>query len=60
LDRGRQGLAFLADYTLDTQQYELCRAGLPLPLQPKVFELLAYLIRHRDRVVTRQALFDAL
>jgi DNA-binding winged helix-turn-helix (wHTH) protein/tetratricopeptide (TPR) repeat protein len=50
----------LGDYTLDTQRYELCRAGLPLQLQPKVFELLAYLIQHRDRVVTRQALFDAL
>jgi DNA-binding winged helix-turn-helix (wHTH) protein len=50
----------LGDYTLDTQRYELCRVGIPLQLQPKVFELLAYLIQHRDRVVTRQALFDAL
>jgi DNA-binding winged helix-turn-helix (wHTH) protein/predicted ATPase len=50
----------LGDYTLDTQRYELCRAGIPLQLQPKVFELLAHLIQHRDRVVTRQALFDAL
>jgi DNA-binding response OmpR family regulator len=48
------------DYTLDTQRYELCRAAIPLPLQPKVFDLLAYLIQHRDRVVTRQGLFDAL
>jgi class 3 adenylate cyclase/tetratricopeptide (TPR) repeat protein len=50
----------LGDYTLDTQRYELCRAGNPLQLQPKVFNLLAYLIQHRDRVVTRQELFDAL
>ena len=50
----------LGDYTLDTQRYELCRAGIPLQLQPKVFDLLAYLIQHRDRVVTRQDLFDAL
>jgi DNA-binding winged helix-turn-helix (wHTH) protein len=47
-------------YTLNTQRYELCRAGIPLQLQPKVFELLAYLIQHRDRVVTRQELFDTL
>src|SRR5262245_43880199 len=47
-------------YTLDTQQYELCRAGIPLKLQPKVFDLLASLIQHRDRVVTRQELFDTL
>jgi DNA-binding winged helix-turn-helix (wHTH) protein len=50
----------LGDYSLDTQRYELCRAGIPLPLQPKVFELLAYLIQPRDRVVTRQELFDTL
>jgi DNA-binding winged helix-turn-helix (wHTH) protein len=50
----------LGDYTLDTQRYELCRAGSPLQLQPKVFELLVYLIQHRDRVVTRQELFDTL
>ena len=50
----------LGDYTLDTQRYELCRTGIPLQLQPKVFDLLAYLIQHRDRVVTRQELFDTL
>ena len=43
----------LGDYTLDMPRYELCRAGIPLQLQPKVFDLLAYLIQHRDRVVTR-------
>src|SRR5215510_6624405 len=48
------------DYTLDTYQYTLCQAGIPLKLQPKVFDLLAYLIQHRDRVVTRQELFDTL
>jgi DNA-binding winged helix-turn-helix (wHTH) protein len=50
----------LGDYTLDTHRYELCRAGIPLKLQPKIFDLLAYLIQHGDRVVTRQELFDAL
>jgi DNA-binding winged helix-turn-helix (wHTH) protein len=50
----------LGDYTLDTQRYELYRVGILLKLQPKVFELLAYLIQHRDRVVTRQELFDTL
>ena len=47
-------------YTLDTQRYELCHAGVSLQLQPKVCDLLSYLLRHRDRVVTRQELFDAL
>jgi DNA-binding winged helix-turn-helix (wHTH) protein len=48
------------NYTLDTQRYALTHAGNPLKLQPKVFDLLAYLIQHRDQVVTRQELFDAL
>jgi hypothetical protein len=41
------------DYTLDTHQYALCHAGIPLKLQPKVFDLLAYLIQHHDRAVAR-------
>jgi DNA-binding response OmpR family regulator len=32
------------DYPLDTQQYALCHAGIPLKLPPNVFDLLAYLI----------------
>ena len=47
-------------YTLDTQRYEFCQTGIPLQLHPKVFDLLAYLLQHRDRVVTRQELFDTL
>jgi DNA-binding winged helix-turn-helix (wHTH) protein/predicted ATPase len=50
----------LGDYTLDTQRYELRHAGTPLKLQPKIVDLLAYLIQHRNRVVTRQELFEAL
>jgi len=34
------------DYTLDAERYELHRAGERLPLRPKVFHLLAYLITH--------------
>ncbi len=47
-------------YTLNTNTYELHREGQPVPLQPKVFELLIYLIQNRTRVVTRQELLDAL
>ena len=41
------------DCTLDTQQYELCRAGTHVPLRPKVFQVLVYLIEQRHRVVSR-------
>src|SRR4030095_241147 len=42
----------------DTQRYELHRAGVPVPLRPKVFHLLAYLLAQRDRVVPRQELSE--
>ena len=48
------------DYSLNTQQYELRRAGSLIPLRPKVFHLLAYLLAHRDRVVSRQELCEQL
>ena len=48
------------DYTLDTRRYELRRAGVPIPLRPKVFHLLAYLLAHRDRIVPRQELCEHL
>lgn len=40
------------DYSLDTDRREL-RRGLDLvPLEPQVFDLLQYLIRNRERVIT--------
>ena len=30
-------------YTLDTERYELFRAGVRIPVRPKVFQLLVYL-----------------
>jgi predicted ATPase/DNA-binding winged helix-turn-helix (wHTH) protein len=48
------------DYTLDMRCYELRHAGILVPLDRQVFELLAYLLAHADRVVTRQELFDHL
>src|SRR5262245_34498193 len=44
------------DYTLDTQRCEVRRAGQPVHVRTKVFQLLAYLLAHRDRVVSRQEL----
>jgi pimeloyl-ACP methyl ester carboxylesterase/DNA-binding winged helix-turn-helix (wHTH) protein len=36
----------------------LRKAGRLIPLEPQVFEVLAHLVRHRDRVVTKQELLD--
>ncbi|MBX5460937.1 MAG: winged helix-turn-helix domain-containing protein [Steroidobacteraceae bacterium] len=41
---------------LDMERFELRRAGRRETLEPRVLELLAYLIANRDRVVTRQEL----
>jgi TolB-like protein len=45
---------------LDTDRRELrCESGL-IALQPQVFDLLEYLVRHRDRVVTRDDMLAAI
>ena len=48
------------DYELDTRLYELRCAGQPCKLEPQVFNVLAYLIAHCDRVVTKHELLDNL
>jgi DNA-binding winged helix-turn-helix (wHTH) protein len=45
---------------LDTLRWELRRAGTRLKIRPKVFDVLAYLIAHRDRVITRQEILASL
>src|SRR5499427_7568291 len=47
-----------ADCTLDPQLSTLQRAGQTTRLAPKVFEVLCYLIVHRDRVVSKQELCE--
>lgn len=46
------------DYTLDTQLQELWHTGQPVPLRPKVFQVLAYLLEHHDRVVPKAELLE--
>src|ERR1043166_9427141 len=45
---------------LDTQRYELCRAGRVSRLRHKVFQVLVYLLAHADRVVSKQELREQL
>jgi DNA-binding winged helix-turn-helix (wHTH) protein len=49
-----------AGLELDDHRCELVRDGRPVPVEPRVFDLLAYLIRHRDRVVTKDELLERL
>lgn len=52
-------LAF-RDIEIDPDRFELVRAGEPVRLEPQAFEVLAHLIQHRDRVVTRDELMEAI
>jgi TolB-like protein/Tfp pilus assembly protein PilF len=47
-------------FSLDTAQFSLCAAGKPVSVEPLVFDLLAYLIANRHRVVTREELLENL
>jgi DNA-binding winged helix-turn-helix (wHTH) protein len=44
------------DYALDAERYELRRDGRLVRLGPRVFNLLAYLVRQPGRVVTNEEL----
>jgi len=46
------------DCSLDDEARELRRAGEPVALQPKVLDVLLYLLRHRDRAVRKNELLD--
>ncbi len=46
------------DMELDPARYELRRAGVPAHVEPQVFDLLAYLATHHDRVVSKEELMD--
>ena len=41
-------------------QQELRRGGTVVPIEPQVFDVLAYLVQNRDRIVTKGELFEAV
>ena len=48
------------DYVLDAGRRELRRSGEPVALEPQVFDILVYLLRNRDRVVSKDDLIEAV
>jgi DNA-binding winged helix-turn-helix (wHTH) protein len=48
------------DYELDLQRYELRYAGKLVRVEPQVFNVLVYLVQHRDRVVSKEELLEQL
>ena len=49
-----------ADFEIDIARQELRRAGAIVHVEPQVFDLLVHLIRNRDRIVSKDELFDAI
>src|SRR5499427_953262 len=48
------------DCELSVERIELRRAGRIVDMEPQVFEVLAYLMRHRERVVPKTELLDQI
>ncbi len=46
------------NYELNTQTRELSQAGLPIPLTPKAYAVLAYLLAHHERLVSKEELLE--
>ena len=57
----RPSVQFLfADHTLDTERRELRRGSRAIAVEPQVFDLLVYLVRNRDRVVSKDDLIASV
>jgi TolB-like protein/Tfp pilus assembly protein PilF len=48
------------DYRLDVERRELQRGADLVPVEPQVFDLLVYLVRNRDRVVSKDDLVQGV
>jgi DNA-binding winged helix-turn-helix (wHTH) protein len=48
------------DCTVDTSLREVRKAGGAVHVEPQVFDLLAFLIEHRDRVVSKDDILGAI
>ena len=48
------------DFRLDPERFELFCNGQRIRLEPQVLALLIHLIRHRDRLVTKEEIADTI
>src|SRR5215831_10732474 len=49
-----------ADFEIDVARQEVRRAGATVHVEPQVFDLVVHLIRNRDRIVSKDELFEAI
>jgi two-component system OmpR family response regulator len=57
-EAGGEGILRIGDLELDESRWSVYRAGVPVELSPTEFRLLAYLMRHQGRVLTRAQLLE--
>lgn len=57
---GSDLLYFFENYSLDTDRRELRRDSDLIAVEPQVFDILEYLVRYRDRVVSRDDLIGSI
>ncbi|MDE2155551.1 MAG: response regulator transcription factor [Xanthomonadaceae bacterium] len=57
---GHPNVFAVADLSVDTRVRRASRAGQPIALQPREYQLLEYLVRHQGEVVTRKMLLAAV
>jgi len=51
---------WFGDFELDQERRQLLRAGDPVPLEPKAYELLSLLLERRPRALSRAQIRDAI
>jgi pimeloyl-ACP methyl ester carboxylesterase/DNA-binding winged helix-turn-helix (wHTH) protein len=54
------GIHRFGGHEVDVARYEVRARGERVPVEPQVFDVLAFLIEHRTRVVTKEELLDAV
>jgi TolB-like protein len=59
--KGKNILNFrFSEFEIDVARYELRRAEKIVPIEPQVFDLLVYLVRNCNRIVSKNELIDAV
>src|SRR4051812_35157953 len=49
-----------ADFQLDLSQHELRRGGKSVHIEPQVFDMIVHLVRHHDRIVSKEELIETI
>jgi len=53
----QEGIVTFGDYTLDVEGYLLKRAGVRVPIPPREFDLLVFLIKNRGNTMTPEEIY---